>query len=474
MISRPVKVYKDEPIPVAAEQVENIAPPQYRDMKKIAVSRGSCYDPVEKIFYKQGKFMEYFEDDYDYREEFTQYFPTYRSMNDHELRGYFSWRAKVRRGVIGKTSLSFVYVYIYELINQIGVRSPEEGFHVLKNFWTAYKEIDSSINRYVKLWLKDYVVYNNLDKSLLEDLLDMNFNNAALTLLNHKSHSAGEVFSALCALSPYNLKNSRFFRQYPGEVESVACIVISALSDYHEKNCKSTFCERFFGNIYSYSYLMFSSAVFYDQIRKNDFVYVINDFCKYICTNGNWKCESFFPYGGKSRPIGDLLKNIDFFMRQNYNFKSALKIADPPKVIRGIISRAIEKHRESQRKTASAKIEIDVSRLPDIRKAALETQEKLLVEEFEETSATEYFDGKAVPENNAVLNDTEYMFMRCLLYGRAHDDTIRSKGMPLSVLVDAINEKLFDRFGDTVIVETGNRPELIADYVQELKEIIRE
>ncbi|MCL2877317.1 MAG: TerB N-terminal domain-containing protein [Acidobacteria bacterium] len=468
------KVYQDEPIPITDEQIENRIPPEYRVMKKIAITMSSYHEPAEKIFYKQGKFMEYFEDDYDYGDEFIQYFPTYRSMNNHELRGYFSWRTKVRRGVIEKTSLSFVFIYIYELINRIGVRSTEEGFHALKNFWTAYKEIDSGINRYVKLWLKDYVVYNNLDKSLLEGLLDTNFNNAVMTLLNHKSHNADEVFSALSSLSPYNMESSRFFKQYPDDVKSVTCAVFSALSDYYEKNCKNTLCEKFFGKIYTYSYLMFSSAVFYNQIRQKDFVYEINDLCKYTCKNGNWSCKSFFPYGGKNRQIGALLKTIDFTMRQMYNYKSALKVVEPTKTLQGLISKAIDKYKENQREAAGLRIEIDVSRLQNIRKAALETQGKLLVEELEEADVPECFDKKEAPENHAGLSDTEYLFMKCLLYGRAYTDLVQSKGVPLSVLVDAVNEKLFDRFDDTVIVDTGYRPELIPDYVEGLKEIIRE
>ena len=58
------------------------------------------------IFCKQGKFMEDFEDDFDYRGEFVRYFPTYQAMNDAQLRGYFSWRTRIRRGEINRTSLS--------------------------------------------------------------------------------------------------------------------------------------------------------------------------------------------------------------------------------------------------------------------------------------------------------------------------------------------------------------------------------
>ena len=56
------------------------------------------------------KGMEDFEDDFDYHGTFIRYFPNYQAMNDLQLRGYFSWRTKVRRGEVGRTSLSFAFV----------------------------------------------------------------------------------------------------------------------------------------------------------------------------------------------------------------------------------------------------------------------------------------------------------------------------------------------------------------------------
>jgi hypothetical protein len=501
-----VTVYQDEPIIIADMQIGSYTPPQYRAMRKIAMrGNASCRESAEKVFYKQARFMEDFEDDFDYRGEFAQYFPTYQSMNDRQLRGYFSWRTKVRRGAIEETPLSFVFVYIYELINGIGARSPEEGFYALKNFWTAYKDIDPRINRYIKLWLKDYVVYNNLDNSLLEDLLDANFNSAVLTLLNYKSHDAGEVFSALNSLSSYNLGNSRFFKKYPDDVRNVTRAVFSALSEHYDKNCKGTLCEKFFGKFYAHSYLMFNSAVFYDQIRREDFVYEINDLCKFTCKNGNWSCETFYRYGGKNQQIGALLKTIDFIMRQKYNFKSALKTGTAAKRLWNIINKAIDKYQEDKREAARPEIEIDVSMLQGIREAALETQSRLLVDELEKSPCNIRIGDRSfpksagdmlapgltagrftarpekaaifpdtAPENDTGLSDIENQFMRCLLYGHAYNDPAQSKGRPLSVLVDAVNEKLFNRLGDTAIIETEGRLELIPDYVEELKEIIRE
>jgi len=468
------KVYQDEPILITAAQLENYPPPKYREMRKI----GGIEHELEskaKIFYKQAKFMEDFEDSFDYRGRFERYFPTYQDMDHSQLRGYFSWRTKVRRGIIEKTQLSFAFAYIYELLNQIGVSSTEEGFHQLKNFWAAYREFDTGLDRYVTLWLKDYVVYNNMSKSLLENCPDGGVDGRVLTLLNYEAHDADTMFSTLKSMSPYSLENSKLFKQYPDDVKNVVYDVFSKLADHLSKNGKNgrdSFCERFFGRLNASSYIMFKSAVFYHHADRNGFVYEINDIYRYECKNGNWSCVRLLPYKGQLRNVGALLKTIDSFMRPKYGFKSTLKAEETTEAIHNIITEAIDRCLENKRKAALPKIEIDVSKLQNIRNVALEIQNKLTVEEFfeEEANAPEIVER----EGRAGLNDVEYRFMKCLLYGTAYDDLVKSEGLMLSMLIDAVNERFFDTFGDTVIIDDGGKPALIEDYVGELKGIIKE
>ncbi len=522
------KVYQDEPILKTAAQMANYTPPKYREMRKLVNTNPVFYESDAQIFYEQGKFMEDFTDDCQYNGEFQRYYPTYQSMTDQQLRGYFSWRTKVRGGKVEKTSLSFVFVYIYELLNQIGVSSSEEGFYTLKSFWQTYKDIDPKINHYIKLWLKDYVIYNGLEKSCLDDFSDTNFDNKILTLINHKSHNVDEVFSALNSLSTYNLENSRFYKLHSDDVKNVVYNVFAELTEYYNKKRKNSIYEKFFGKIMTNQYVMFNSAVFYNREIHKDCVYEINDICKYICKNGKWTYERFYFFKEKSKLIGELLKAIDFLMREKYEFKSTLKVDKLTKVYQDIIQKETDKLLEDKKKKALPKIEIDISKLQGIRKTALETQNKLIVEEFEEitipeTRATANTNidlialieaeqdkiknnvivskeveqdnikngvivskeaeqdniksgvtlSKEVAQVNAPnLSDIEYEFMKCLLYGKNYSDMVKSNGLMLSVLIDSINEKLYNMFCDTVLIFDGDKPELIEDYCDELKEII--
>ena len=124
-------VYQDEPLPRRADRFAFSLPEQYRAMRRLAYAHSRYARSEAEIFYRQGKRMETFEDSFDYRGEFFRYFPTYQAMDDRQLRGYFSWRTNVRKGVVEATSLSFAFVYVYELLNGIGVRTAEEGYCTL-------------------------------------------------------------------------------------------------------------------------------------------------------------------------------------------------------------------------------------------------------------------------------------------------------------------------------------------------------
>lgn len=467
-------VYRDEPILRTAAQITRNEPPEYREMRRLAKGYDVYGQTGAKVFYQQAKFMENFEDDYSYPGEFFTYFPTYQTMNDMQLRGYFSWRTKVRRGNIEKTSLSFVFVYIYELLHQIGVGSPEEGFEKLKRFWTIYKDYDNQITHYVTLWLKDYVVYYNLDKSLLQDTADAGFDTSIDTLLHHQTHSADEIFSALNTLSSYRLENSKFYKEFPDDVKQIVCRVYATLADYYNKNRKNGICEKFFGRVYTDTYVMFRSAVFYDRVKHDNYLYEISSIHRYRCKYGSWYSERFYRYSGKNQQIGSLLKTIDFVMRQKYNFKSTIKPGKATKLSLEIIGKEVEQYREAKRKEAIPVIEIDVAKLHHIRKSALETQNRLITEEDTREAALPAQETQTEPAEQTNLSGAESRFLGCLLYTKAYDDFIRANGLLLSVLVDSVNEKLFDRFGDTIIVFNGDKPEIVEDYLTELKGIVRE
>lgn len=59
-----------------------------------------------------------------------------------------------------------------------------------------------------------------------------------------------------------------------------------------------------------------------------------------------------------------------------------------------------------------------------------------------------------------------------LVKGEDYQTLLKQNHLFLSVLVDGINDKLFDEIGDTVIDSNGDSAEIIEDYRPDLLEIL--
>ena len=71
-----------------------------------------------------------------------------------------------------------------------------------------------------------------------------------------------------------------------------------------------------------------------------------------------------------------------------------------------------------------------------------------------------------------MLSTEETEFLICLLQGRSYCRG-GTGGTMISVLMDSINEKLYDVFSDTVLTGDENSPEIIEDYRSGLMEILK-
>ena len=95
-------------------------------------------------------------------------------MNYAQLRTYFSWRTLVRKGTVEEVSLSYAFVYIYELLNNIRVDDPADGLKKLMAFRKAYKRYDATIDKYLVKWIRDYYVYYQLSDSFKDIIYEYN------------------------------------------------------------------------------------------------------------------------------------------------------------------------------------------------------------------------------------------------------------------------------------------------------------
>lgn len=425
----------------------------------------------ESIFIKQGKLLAGYEDDYVYDRRVTHYFPTYQSLTNPELRGYFSWRTKLRRGNLQKTSLTYAFLYIYELLNQIGVADPMDGYRKLTEFRDAYGALDDGILPYLNLWLMDYVVYYNLDAGLLADTPQVRFNRGIAVLDSIQSRGDEEVIRAVEQLSPKWLERSKFYREYREDCNTVTVRVLRRMSAHYNARCKKTMVEQYFGSFSQYRVILFDAAVFHERQVEGSRQYKVDENYIYRCRNGLWSVQKYNCLPHSNGKLGDVLKAIDGVMRECYGYGRPIQYKLDTKWILKIIQEEARNILTEKKAAEEKKITIDYSRLARIRSDAAVTRDRLMVEEeAEEEALPVQTPAPAEEPEDTPLTRDEYRLLQSLLYGRDYG-WVRSSGLMLSVLVDGINDKLYDTFSDSVLLG-DDPPELIEDYIADLKEMI--
>ena len=413
------EVYADEPILKTGRQMQNFLPDQYRKMREISRwqddpkgGAGRWLSEAE-LFYRQGLLMADFEDDCPYNGTFKSYFPTYNAMSDRQLRGYFTWRAQVRRGTVEETSTSFAFLYLYELICGIGVDDPLDGFNKIKAFWDVYRAFEPGIDRFARVWLQDYAVFHGLDPKLLRDSKTVMFDNALIELRRAardlvpapapsgqtpKRRKTSEptlplppdevreerLMAAINALSTYNLSNSRLDRSHHRDLRHVACAVYVRMARYYDTHRKTGIVASLFGEETAMPYTMFASAVFFAPERHEDCEYRLDPIHIYRCQNGFWECMRIHGSRQKSSKLGEMMRACDQRLRLALDPAHPLKEEKVPKYLAKIIDDEIVAWLSWDAAHQPVKIDIDLSQLGHIRSAAAQTREALLIDEERE------------------------------------------------------------------------------------------
>lgn len=553
------ETYADEPILKTGRQMQNFLPDQYRKMREISRwqedpkgGAGRWLSEAE-LFYRQGLLMADFEDDCPYNGTFKSYFPTYNAMSDRQLRGYFTWRAQVRRGNIEETSTSFAFLYLYELICGIGVDDPLDGFNKIKAFWDVYRAFEPGIDRFARVWLQDYAVFHGLDPKLLRDSKTVMFDNALIELRRAardlvpapapsdqapKRRKASEptlplppdeaceerLMAAINALSTYNLSNSRLDRSHHRDLRHVACAAYVRMARYYDTHRKTSIVASLFGEETAMPYTMFASAVFFAPERHEDCEYRLDPIHVYRCQNGFWECMRIHGSRQKSSKLGEMMRACDQRLRLALDPAHPLKEEKVPKYLAKIIDDEIVAWLSWDAAHQPVKIDIDLSQLGYIRSAAAQTREALLIDEEREdgpladaeaadsgqpeaepvadamveavaaaagqdesdepTISTEQF-GVVAPllaptptfaaatpaDATNELAPAANAYLRALLEHNAvqAESAVVQSEQSEDMLVDTINEALFDLVGDTVIEFSAAGPQIIEDYEADVR-----
>lgn len=466
--------YTDEPILPRKKAPEEKLPAPLKAARSLEKGAARMYQNRRSLFLNQAKLLEFYKDDYEGGYISHCYYPTYDLLSNRELRSYFAWRTKVRNGDIQPSCSCFAYLYLYELINGIGTGTPVEGLHKMDDFAAAYKEYESSLMNYYANWRKSYIIYYNLSDSFLggEEREGEEAHMAVLDSAQEQTDDA--IAAAVKQLAPGWLNRSKFYKTHQTDMDRVIVQVLRRMHQHYSARSKRTFSEQLFGSRETYPVDLFCHAVFCDPLRHENSRYYITDAHYYECRNGYWTETSCFIDSHKRRKLEDLMKTIDASLRVALNDGKPIKSPSQLKWVTKVIEEEVAALLETQKQqeAAAKRVQIDYSALAQIRREAAITQDKLATEEeMEEEAPPAVQPPPPQPEalpGDCPLDKTQYRLMQNLLYG-GDTSWVQREGKMVSVLLDSINEILYDTFQDAVIEDQ----QVVEDYIDELKEMVK-
>jgi hypothetical protein len=474
------------------------------------------------VFYKQALFMKDFTDEYEGNTPFSQYFPNYQMMGYEQLRTYFTWRTQVRQGNVADTSLSYAFLYIYELLHNIGTSDPQDGLDKLMFFWKAFREHNNSVDKYVLRWLKDYHIYYELSTSFWE-FVDIN------GLMEHYPVHVepDDNFELFCSISKYDIRKSKFFTDENREMLSdcFGFVLDKIRRDFGAAGMN--FDDVLFRPTRKLvPWKPFKDALFYKHLKQPERRVVFSENEIYICRQiptldrksfvNEWIFSTIITTEKGKRFIGYVMKQMESYLRRlsKYRFKltantdmiheDTIRILTKAGLfIEKIVPAAVLEYHKEATKTV---VTVDHASLARIREEALQTQESLVVDEilqmkdggpvgkqfltqdrniFADTAVdvgdepplvVEDYGGLSTEDGfnvweglKAALTETELGAIAVVLRGENIKIFADECGIMLEVLIDGINEKAMDYMGDNILDDDFM---LYDDYIYQVKELI--
>ena len=222
---------------------------------------------------------------------------------------------------------------------------------------------------------------------------------------------------------------------------------------------------------------LFSAAVFNHELEPQTTSYEIDQIRKYFYDKekDTWYCESYWGLTGQKSIMGNFLHEVDREIRLRFNLGRNLKPRKIEKHYLKAIKDGIKEYQIEEQKLKQPKIEFNLSQLSTIRDDAAGTRDSLLTEEElqAEQEEKEQLEEAIVDteQEDYGLSSEEMSTIILLLKGKDINKYLKEHHLMAAVIIDNINEKLFDEFGDNVIEFINDIPTVIEDYQEDLEDM---
>ena len=423
------------------------------------------------------------------------------------------------------TSVSYIFLYVYELLSGVGADDPLDGLNKLVTIWTEFMRFGPALENYLPRWFKDYHIYYEMPHSFEEFVIkhDMKKHYPQMFIFDTDAESCLGLWNCL---SSYDITKSKFFSDGNERIIS-DCLyaVVNGIRDF----CMSRDARLEDLLIYRVSnktpWYPFRQALFQHWLSQSDRKLILPGEERYFCQNNRFTASLPIYYSTQKDFIGYIIKKTESCLRHTVKYK--YKLAADKKPGTGVFRELKDLELENAdldrvientvvafyRDLTRTVVTVDQDNLARIRKEALGIQDKLVVPEddapglvgagitdfagagvtdsggadvpgfagegeviyagedvgLQPSLSTADYTGDPWDALKNALDDVEKRALATALLDSVNAKAIAvESGIMLEVLADGINEKAADYIGDSIL-EVGDGLEVYDDYKDNIR-----
>ncbi len=156
--------------------------------------------------------------------EFFAYVPQYSKMNDKQQKYYLFIRDSIRKGEYIDAELSYLLLYVFEIINLPHKIPPENGVRLLSDIWLNYRDRHPRLDVFLCEWMADYCLIHaiplpkRLTPIIPQIVQKAQFKEIYLDLLPD-SQMASLTRTLIDFSSDYDYRRSRYYKDHADAYE---------------------------------------------------------------------------------------------------------------------------------------------------------------------------------------------------------------------------------------------------------------
>ncbi len=423
--------------------------------------------------------------------QFYSYMPQYSQLTQSQKNYYFYWRDEIRHGRYIKSDYSYIYLYVYEILNLPDKIPAEEGIKLLCAIWREYRQALPRLDNYLSIWVEDYCLVHRLPPPIneLSSILYECIGRAKLKefyLANINEVGFGAIEPLLAYLSDYDWRSGKFSSGSGSQASALA------VGEGYRKHMERA--------MYLLLHNVWNSILGSGNIKTTR---IVRDaFPNSLCTH-SVKCKLEIEYISLAdadeirRGVTAAVRYTENKLRALLGVKSRLAVKDLPDEYKLILDRYFEQFfKEAERKAKEAnrpsyeklyeapKGELSFSGADEIERASwmttarlVEFSEDRLDPEAEHSEAEVTADKKEAANIADELTNASFCPLSFeeieLLSGSLVGVCTYSGKLPCETLAERINELFLDIIGDIVLIENNGGFCVIEDYREDVEEWLK-